>query len=96
MPIVFALILYVSTRNLAEYNFRSNNYVPIKFPIWKLLLLIFLLLIPGLNILAFLLCMIETFTAVSIGIKDAHDGWQLLNGKKNWVYSAIRFLQKEI
>lgn len=31
-----------------------------------------------------------------MGTKDAHDGWQLLKGKKNWVYSVVMFLQKEI
>jgi hypothetical protein len=40
--------------------------------------------------------MLGTFAAISIGTKDAYDGWQLLKGKKNWVYSVVRFLQKEI
>ena len=96
ISVVFALRLYVSTRNLAEYSCRSKDYIPVRFPVWKMLLVIFLLLIPGLNILIFLICMFGTFAAISIGTKDAHDGWQLLEGKKNWVYSVVRFLQKEI
>ena len=96
ISIVFALILYVSTRNLVEYNYESRIYIPVKFPIWKIMLIILLLLLPGLNILVFLVCIVWTFTAISIGTKEAYDGWQLKKGKKNWVYSVVRFLQKEI
>ena len=96
MSIVFALIMYVSTRNLAEYGGRSKGYIPVKFPIWGLLLLIISLLIPGLNILVFLVCIVLIFIAVSMGTKYVDDGWHLIKGKKNWVYSTIEFLQKEI
>ena len=96
ISIVFALILYVSTRNLTEYSYKSKDYIPVRFPVWKMLLVIFFLLTPGFNILIFLVCMFGIFAAISIGTKDAYDGWQLLEGKKNWVYSVVRFLQKEI
>jgi hypothetical protein len=33
---------------------------------------------------------------VSMGTKYTNDGWHLIKGKKNWVYSAVMFLQKEI
>lgn len=96
MPVVFALILYVSTRNLTKYSYRSKSYIPVRFPIWEILLIILLLLIPGLNIMVFLVCIVWTFAAISTGTKDDYDGWQLLKGNKNWGYSVVRFLQKEI
>lgn len=96
ISIVFALILYVSTRNLAEYYDKREGYIPVKFPIWGLLLLIISLLIPILNILVFLVCIVLIFMAVSMGTKHTYDGWHLIEGKKNWVYSVVMFLQKEI
>lgn len=96
ISIVFALILYVSTRNLAEYYGKREGFIPVKFPIWGLLLLIISLLIPILNILVFLVCIVLIFVAVSMGTKYTYDGWHLIEGKKNWVCSVVEFLQKEI
>lgn len=96
MSIVFASILYVSTRNLAKYDYGSRNYIPVKFPIWEIVLIILLLLIPYLNIVVFLVCIIGIFAKISIGTKGIYNGWHLIKGKKNWVYSVIRFSQKEI
>lgn len=96
ISIVFALILYVSTRNLAEYSGKSRGYIPVKFPIWGVLLIILSLLIPIFNILVFIVCIVLIFIAVSMGTKHTYDGWHLIEGKRNWVYSVVRFLQKEI
>ena len=96
ISVIFALILYVSTRNLEEYGGKSKGFIPVKFPIWGLLLLIISLLIPILNIIAFFVCITLIFIAVSIGTKYTYDGWHLIEGKKNWVCSVVRFLQKEI
>lgn len=96
ISIVFALILYVSTRNLMEYGGKSRGYIPVKFPIWELLLIILSLLIPILNILVFIVCIVLIFIAVSTGTKYTDDGWHLRRGKKNWVHSVVMFLQKEI
>lgn len=74
ISIVFALILYVSTRNLAEYGGKGKGFIPVKFPIWGLLLLIISLLIPILNILAFVVCIVLIFIAVSMGTKYTYDG----------------------
>lgn len=96
ISIVFALILYVSTRNLAKYSYKDKNYILVKFPIWKILLVTSFLLTPGLNIITFFICICVIFITISIGTEDAYSGWQLLRGKKNWVYSVIMFLKKEI
>lgn len=96
ISIVFALILYVSTRNLAEYGGKGKGFIPVKFPIWELLLLIISLFIPILNILVFLVCIVLIFTAVSMGTRYTDAGWHLIKGKKNWVCSVVEFLQKEI
>ena len=96
ISIVFALILYVSTRNLVEYGGKGKGFIPVKFPIWGLLLIIFSLLIPILNILVFIVCIVLIFIAVSMGTKYTYDGWHLIEGKRNWVYSVVEFLQKEI
>lgn len=96
ISIVFALILYVSTRNLAKYGGKSKGFIPVKFPIWGLLLLIISLLIPILNIIVFIVCIDLIFITVSIGTKYTYDGWFLIEGKKNWVCSVVKFLQKEI
>lgn len=96
VSVVFALILYASTRNLVKYSYNSKSYIPVKFPVWGILLITLFLLIPGLNILTFFVCICVIFITISKGTEDAYDGWQLLEGKKNWVYSVVRFLQKEI
>lgn len=96
IPIVFALILYKSTRNLTEYCCKSKGYIPVKFPIWKILLLLILLFIPITNIFIFLLCIIWIFIGVSVGTKNTYEGLKVLKGKKNWIYSVVKFLQKEI
>lgn len=83
ISVVFALILYISTRNIAKYSYGSRKYIPVKFPIWEMLLIILLLLIPGLNIVVFFVCIVRTFIEISIGIKGTHDGWKLIEGKKN-------------
>ena len=96
ISVIFALILYVSTRNLEEYGGKSKGFIPVKFPIWGLLLLIIFLLIPVINIFVFSVCIARTFIAISMGTEYTYDGWRLIDGKKNWVYSVVRFLQKEI
>lgn len=82
MSIAFALILYVSTRNLTEYGGKGIGYIPVKFPIWGLLLLLIFLLIPGLNIPVFLVCISLIFAGVSIGTKRTNEGWHLRRGEE--------------
>lgn len=96
LPILLILALKLGIKNLITFSTNSMIYIPVQFKMYEYIIVAITLFLPGLNIIAFIVHFINILYKFSDGEKGYYSGYKVQEGKKNWIYSVYKFLNKKI